>query len=49
MATDVTMDDMDIDFDEDPEIAQLQAAAEAMKRVRPFTHTHNTTSRATQD
>lgn len=40
MATDITMNDMDIDFDMDaeidPEIARLQAEAEAINAVRWF-------------
>ena len=33
MALDVTMDDMDIDMGEDPEIARLQAEAAALDAV----------------
>ena len=34
MAGDIAMNDMDIDFDLDPEIARLQAEAEAINAVR---------------
>lgn len=37
MAVNLGVDDMDIDFDEDPEIARLQAEADALKRVSDFT------------
>lgn len=34
MAADVAMDDIDIDFDLDPEIVRLQAEADAINAVR---------------
>lgn len=47
MADDVAMEDMDIDFDDDPEIAQLKADVSAMKPVCALTHASSHTKKLT--